>query len=125
MNTQTQKTAKTLNDFFTNYSSNPELHKKAWKAGNVDWNDFKANPNDYYAANTGAVSGMIYYTHTVKFAKANLELIHEAVRNFEEETGSPCTNMPKFSEDETQYYNWLAWFAWESMAEELINYLGD
>jgi len=112
---------KSLTDFFENYSSHPELHKKAWKAGHVDWKDYKEYPQDYYAANTGAVPGMIYYDDTVAFGKRNQGLIHDAIKDFENECGP--LDVPRFADDETQYYNWLAWFAWENMAGELQNYL--
>lgn len=122
METKTEKRTKSLSGFFGNYSSNPKLHKKAWKQGGVEWEDYKSCPSDYYAANTGSVPGMIYYHDTVKFGKRNADIIHEAMHDFESECGI-IENMPRLSDDETQYYNWLAWFAWENMAGELQNYL--
>ena len=116
---------KTLKNFLENYSSNPELHKLAFKAGGVDFKDFKEYPSDYYAANTGAVSGMIYYTDTVKFAKKNHLLITQALGEFEHECGRLENKPMPYKDNEEQYYNWLAWFAWESMAGELISYLED
>jgi hypothetical protein len=110
---------KTLKNFLAQ-SSNPELFKKVFNAGGVDFKDFQAYPNDYYAANTGAVPGMIYYSDTVKFAKDNLIEIINLLREFENECGL-IENKP--TEDETLYFNWLAWFAWESMSGELISYL--
>lgn len=112
---------KTLKDFLKNYSSNPDLHKKTFEAGGVDFSDFKERYYDYYSANTGSVPGMIYYTDTVKFAKNNHLEILQALEDFEEETGGKLTK-PN-TNNETQYFNWLAWFAWESMAGELISYL--
>lgn len=113
---------KTLNKFINTWSSQPELHKKVFKMGGVPFAEFKQSPNDYYAANTGAVPGTIYYTDTVRFAKKNLVLIINALNDFEKECGL-ISNKP--TEDQTQFYNWLTWFAWESMAGELINYLED
>ena len=113
---------KTKKDFIENYSSNPELARKALNAGKVDWADIIKYPNDYYAANTGSVTGMIYYSDTVKFAKKNHLLILQALDNFERE----CGKLDKPStEDETQYFNWLAWFAWENTMSEVISYLED
>lgn len=112
---------KSFSDFLKNHSSNPELHKKAWKAGKVDWKDYKENPDHYYAANTGSVPGMIYYHDTVSFGKRNQGLIHDALKDFESDCGP--LDIPKFRDDETTYYNWLAWFAWEHMAGELQGYL--
>ncbi len=113
---------KTLKDFFENYSSNPDLHKKVWRQGSVDFSDVKEYPNDYYDASSGSVSGMIYYSDTVKFAKRNAGEILLELNRFENECGV-LTNKP--TEDETQYFNWLSWFAWESMMGELIAYLED
>lgn len=112
---------KTKKDFLENYSSNPELHKKVLKQGNVSWNDLKEYPNDYYAANTGSVYGMIYYKDTVKFAKKNHLAILQELDEFEGDCGR-LENKPKPT-DETQYFNWLSWFAWENMMSQLISYL--
>lgn len=111
---------KTLKKFLAGYSSRPDLHGKVWKMGGVPFSEFKERPMDFYAANTGAVSGMIYYEDTVHFAKKNLVLIMDALNDFEKE----CGLIPdKPTDDPTQFYNWLTWFAWESMAGELMNYL--
>ena len=110
---------KTKRDFIENYARNPELAEKVLKAGGVEWNTIKAYPEDYYAANTGAVTGMIYYSDTVPFAKKNLVLIMNALNEFEEECGS----LDKPTDDETTYYNWCAWFAWENTMSEVLNYL--
>ena len=113
---------KTKKDFIDNYSSNPELARLALNAGGVDWAQIKECPQDYYAADTGSVTGMIYYSDTVKFAKKNHLLILQALDNFERE----CGKLDKPStEDETQYFNWLAWFAWENTMSEVISYLED
>lgn len=111
---------KTLKKFFNDYSSAPDLHERVWKIGGVYFSEFKERPTDFYAANTGAVGGMIYYADTVRFAKKNLVLIMDALNAFEKE----CGLIPdKPTGDPTQFYNWMTWFAWESMAGELINYL--
>ena len=51
------------------YSSDPEFHKKVLKQGGVQWSELVKHPQDYYAANSGSVPGMIYYNDTVTFAK--------------------------------------------------------
>lgn len=112
---------KTKKDFLNNYSSNPELAKKTLNQGGVSWSDLKEYPQDYYTANTGAVTGMIYYSDTVKFAKKNIFLILQALNQFESE----CGQLDKPTDDETTYYNWLAWFAWENTMGEVLNYLED
>ena len=120
--TTMKNATKSLRAFFAQ-SSHPDFFRKVWELGGVPWEDFKECPNDYRAANTGAAPGCIYYSDTVPFAKRNLETIHEVLRDFEKETGAQLENMPRYSDDETQYYNWLTWFAWENMAGELISYL--
>lgn len=108
-------------DFLNNYASNKELAEKALNAGGVNWNNIKEYPNDYYAANTGSVPGMIYYTDTVKFGKKNHLLILQVLQEFENECGT-LENKPS-PKDETQYFNWLSWFAWENTMSEVISYL--
>lgn len=112
---------KTLKDFLNNYSLNKRLHKKVWSAGGVDWNDFKECPYDYQDPSSGSVVGLIYYDDTVKFAKNNLGLILERLREWENESGR--LNVPNKKDEPTAYYNWLAWFAWEDMASELLFYI--
>lgn len=114
---------KTLKEFFKNYSSNPELHRKAWRQGAVKFREMKQHPEDYFTACSGLIVGMIYYSDTVKFAKRNHLLILKALFEFEEQCGV-IKNKPD-PREETQYFNWLAWFAWEDLAGELISYLGD
>jgi len=114
---------KTKKDFLNNYSNNPELAKLALKAGGVDWADLEQYPNDYCYASNGSVNGMIYYEDTVKFAKKNHLLILQSLDEYEDECGK-ITNKPKAT-DETQYFNWLAWFAWECTIGDVINYLED
>lgn len=113
---------KTKKDFLENHASHPELARKALNAGRVNWNDIIKHPDDYCAADTGSVPGMIYYRDTVKFAKKNIHLILDALREFEENVGT-LKNVPKHSDGETAFFNWLAWFAWENTMYEIINYL--
>lgn len=112
------KTTKTLSAFFKN-CSNPTLFKKVWKQGNVSFEDLKRSPNDYYAANTGSVPGMIYYVDTLRFAQKNVWLILEQLSAFEQEIGQPLQK----PSDISQLKNWLTWFAWENMMGELIIFL--
>lgn len=112
---------KTLKEFFERYSSNPTLDRKVWRQGRVDWAVFKKYPCDYQNPNTGSVPGMIYYKDTVRFAKRNLEEIHEHLVELEEELGA--LDVPIFRDNETHYYNWLTWFMWEDLARRLWDYL--
>lgn len=107
--------------FLESYSSFPEFHRKVLKQGDVEWSLLKAHPNDYYAANKGSVPGMIYYRDTVSFAKKNHLAILQILDEFECECGKLETKPGPT--DETQYFNWLSWFAWESMMSEVISFL--
>ena len=113
---------KTKADFLENYATNPSLAKKTLKAGGLSWSEIKEMGWDAYAANTGAVPGMIYYSDTVPFAKRNHLEILKALDDFESETGAKLENKPTPT-DETQYFNWLAWFAWENTMSEVLNCL--
>lgn len=111
--------SKTKREFLEEYSSTPELAKKVFNQMNVPWADLKKYPSDYRDAGAG-VSGFIYYTDTVKFAKKNLILIMDALREFEQEIGEPLN---KTTDDETGFYNWHAWFALEHIIDQVISYL--
>ena len=114
---------KTKKDFLENYASNAELAKKTLKAGGLTWPEIIEMGWDAYAANTGSVPGMIYYSDTVSFAKRNFALIFESLDMFEYECGR-LENKPTISKDgEDQFYNWLAWFAWENTMSEVLSYL--
>lgn len=106
---------KTKSDFLKNYASHPKLARLALNQGGVNWSDIVKYPQDYYAANTGNVPGMIYYSDTERFSKLNIGLILEALNDFESECG------PLKKDD--NYLNWLAWFAWENTMSEVMNYL--
>ncbi|QXP72519.1 hypothetical protein H0I31_02120 [Tenacibaculum sp. AHE15PA] len=112
---------KSKKNFLENYSSFPNFHKKLLKQGNVEWNRLKEHPQDYYTANSGSVSGMIYYKDTVAFAKKYHLSILQILDEFECDCGK-LENKPS-PQDETQYFNWLTWFAWESMMSEIISFL--
>lgn len=112
---------KTKKDFLDNYASCPELARKALNAGGVAWSDILAGRWDYYDAGSGSVPGMVYYEDTVKFARKNHLLILEALDRFEDECGR-LSSRPSTT-DKTQYFNWLAWFAWENTMSEVLSYL--
>jgi hypothetical protein len=107
--------------FLENHSSFPNFHKKLLKQGDVEWSLLKKYPEDYYAADSGSVPGMIYYTDTVAFAKKYHLSILQILEEFEYDCGT-LENKPS-PQDETQYFNWLSWFAWESMMSEIISFL--
>ena len=100
---------------FISESRYPELTKAVLNQCGVDWADLCAYPEDYRDASSG-VSGFIYYTETVEFAKKHLVLIINALNEFESE----CGVLNKPTDDETQYFNWLSWFALESVVDEIV-----
>jgi len=93
-------------EFLEYHSSFPEFHKKLLKHGDVEWSLLKKYPEDYYAANSGSVPGMIYYTDTVAFAKKYHLSILQILDEFECDCGK-LENKPS-STEEVQYFNWLS-----------------
>ena len=108
-------------NFLENHSTIPNFHKELLKQGDVEWTLIKEYPQDYYTANSGSVPGMIYYKDTVAFAKKYHLSILQILDEFECDCGK-LENKPSPT-DETQYFNWLSWFAWESMMSEIISFL--
>lgn len=94
----------------------PELARLVLDQMGMDWEEIIERPEDFRDAGAG-VSGFIYYSDTVPFAKDNLVLIMNALNEFESETGCP---LKKPTDDETQFYNWMAWFALESVVDEIM-----
>jgi len=110
--------SKTKKEFLEKYARHPELAKKVFRQMGADWKEIIKYPEDYRDAGAG-VSGFIYYSETVPFAKRNLVLIMNSLNEFEHETGSP---LKKPTDDKTQFYNWLSWFALESVIDDVICY---
>ena len=115
----TKKNKKTLNGFL-NECSNPELFRKVWNASKLNFSEVKQYPNDFRDPSSGSVSGMIYYSDTEKFAKKNLDAILDLIADFDEETGG---NTLKRATDSGNKLNFFAWFAYESMIIEFIDFL--
>ena len=103
---------------FLEGSRSPKLAQKVLNQMGMTWKEIIDNPEDYRDASAG-VSGFIYYNETVEFAKDNLVLIMNALNEFETETGAP---LDKPTDDETQYYNWLSWFALENTISDIIDF---
>jgi hypothetical protein len=114
---------KTKTEFLAKFATRPELAKFALAAGRLPWGRIVEMGQDAYAANSGAVPGMICYTNTVKFAKKNHLLILKAISEYEKDMGARINNIPSPAEDEDEYFNWLTWFAWESTISDVLNYL--
>jgi hypothetical protein len=110
---------KTKKGFF-DYTQYPELAKKVISQIGLPFSELCKHPDDYRTASHG-VPGFVYYYDTVRFGKRNLVLIMQALNSFERE----CGILDKPTDDETQYFNWLAWFALEAVISELIYYMED
>ncbi|KGL62333.1 hypothetical protein [Polaribacter sp. Hel1_85] len=108
-------------DFLKNHSSFPEFHKKVLKQSGLEWKQLIEHPQDYYAANSGSVPGFIFYNDTVAFAKKHHLVILQILDEFESECGK--LENKSSPQDKTSYYNWLAWFAYESMFSEIIAFV--
>lgn len=108
---------KTKKEFLEN-ASRPELFRRTLNAGGESWYDLTTRTSDYFDPSSGSVSGMIYYSDTEKFAKENIEEILEVLDEFNDATGSSLF-------PESNVLNWLAWFAWETMIQELDRYLNE
>lgn len=85
----------------------------------ADYEDPKGFFDDLF--NHGCVSGMvgslIYYKDTYAFAKKYIEDIMELKQEVEEEVGEPIV----MKDDQL---NWLAWFSFEHVAEEIAIEIG-
>lgn len=107
---------KTMENFLEFNESKRELFEKTIEQGGVDWSDLIERPNDYYDASNGSVPGMIYYSDTEQFAKDNIREILTVYAEW-------CAEVGVLEIDKYNPLNWLAWFAWESMMSELMNWL--
>lgn len=107
---------KSIRDFLENHSSNPKLHKKVIKQGGVEATRFKYYPNDFRDPSSGSVYGMIYYSDTIPFGKNNLDSALIIASEF-------GYSANYFIEDGEIDYNKVAWFLWESMIIEWIDYI--
>lgn len=106
----------TRKEFISN-SNFPELTAKVLKQLPYTWKELTSNVEDYCNADAG-VSGFIYYSETVPFAKRNMALIIPLLNATEE----ACGRLQK-PNDYQGYMNWLAWFALESTMLELAGQL--
>lgn len=108
-------------EFLENHSSFPEFHKVLLKQSGLEWKQLIEQPQDYYTADSGSVPGFIFYNETVAFGKKHHPVILQILDEFESCCGK-LENKPSPT-DETQYFNWLSWFAWESMMSEVIAFV--
>lgn len=106
-----------------NETCNTESEKNLFKAVMRqigDWESVFECPDDYRDAGSG-VSGFIYYSDTVKFAKKHLVDIINVLNAFENELGEPLGTKPQDAGEET-LFNWYAWFALEHCIDKVMTY---
>ena len=114
---QAEEDMKTKKEFLANCTY-PKLYRNVLKQMGIPWEEIVDHPMDYRDAGNG-VSGFIYYTDTVKFAKRNLYEIIVLLNDLETDVGL----LKKDAGDETRLMNWYAWLALESCISDIMNYL--
>ena len=91
--------------------------------------DYPGATNDLleYGCQSGMVSGLVYYTDTIKFYKAHKKEIQAILRELCDETGSTPETLFRdqwekedFFAEETPNQNLLAWFGFEETARRLV-----
>lgn len=107
---------KSLNAYLKE-SRHPKLAKMVIKQIGLEFCEILERPYDFRNASAG-VPGFIYYSETTAFAKSYIWEITKVLNEYENEIGQPIL---KPIEDETQYLNWLAWFALETIIDEIMN----
>ena len=115
---------KTKKDFLENYCSCPKLAEKVFNQIGCGWHALIERAPDFRDASAG-VSGFIYYSDTISFAKKNLVEILKAVQRFELEIGEPLKKSMDFDDDDERFLNWYAWFALETVIDEVIRFTED
>lgn len=105
---------------FIENSEDPKLTRAVLNQLGASWTELKERPLDYRTADSG-VPGFVYYDETVPFAKRNYRAIIDRFHQFQHDTGG-ALKPPKG--DDTQYYNWMAWFALETIVQELMDAIG-
>ena len=68
----------------------------------------------------GSCSGLIYYTDTHAFTAKYMDEINELLEDFRDSTG---VNILAETETHGDLFNWLAWYAYECRAQEIMNEL--
>lgn len=81
-----------------------------------------------HGLSSGIVGSMIYYSDTCKFFKTYKKEIQELIKEYQEGTGTTIIEAEWFDKDdffceENNNQNYLAWFAYETIAFDLMNRL--
>lgn len=103
---------------YLEFTEHTELAKAVLKQIQDKWTNIIKYTEDFATANAG-VSGFIYYNETVDFTTKNYALIDDIIRRFEYETDVKFIK-PSYEEGIDIYYNWMAWFALETIIHDIM-----
>ncbi len=83
-----------------------------------------------HGCQSGTVGNLIYYSDTTAFFKRYKKEIAALVKDYQEETGCNISDLEWFDKEdifceEQNNQNYLAWFAYETIAFNLMNRLED
>ena len=92
-----------------------QLFRAVMRQMGATWDEVWEYPMDYRDAGAG-VSGFIYHSETMPFAKRNIENILYCLNQFEDEIGEPL------KKDNDNLLNWYAWFALEHIIDKVVCY---
>lgn len=120
------KNKKTFEDFIENHYKGEysELFTNLWEVAGVDFEEFVEYPHDFASPSSGSVPGLIYYADTTEIARNNIEDILRLVLD-KERFSNESVFTYKNQQMDNEPLNALAWFAWEELFSELLEYLQD
>ena len=97
----------------------PQLAKAVFRQLGASWKEIINFPYDFRTPTNG-IAGFTYYNETEPFAKRHIELILKAVSDFQSFTGGNLF-ANKYAKD--NMLNFLAWFALETVIDDIIYFL--
>tara|TARA_E500000318_G_scaffold89461_1_gene87047 strand:+ start:309 stop:794 length:486 start_codon:yes stop_codon:yes gene_type:complete len=118
----TEELTEALNTFKQNTMYNPELVDAVLEQMDFDLDDWENLEHNFINASDGWL-GFHYCSETTEFFDKNKTLIFDALREYEEEV-SPLQK-PEIHNGETNYKNWMAWFACEAIIFDLKDFKFD
>jgi hypothetical protein len=81
------------------------------------WAEIYDRPEDFRSAESG-VGGFIYYSETTKFATRHLKDIILVLFRYD----LPYKILQEKAQDETDFLNWLSWWALEMNVDKIMIY---
>jgi hypothetical protein len=112
--------AKTVENFLAQFDEDKSsLYKAQIETHGVSWKEIVENWSDYRDPSSGSVNGLIYYSDTNAFAKRYMDELLMIVEEYKDNCGEIEIDMS----DSTHFYNWLSWFGWEYMMDEIACFL--